>query len=55
MDEKDEARMDEAVRELLKDPVMVKEVTKMRDRGMSETYVQNWLRQIAALNQTGKK
>ena len=43
MDEKDEAQMDEAVRALLKDPVMVKEVAKMRDRGMSETYVQNWL------------
>lgn len=55
MVEKDEAQMDEAVRELLKDPVMVKEVAKMRDRGMSETYVQNWLRQIAALNQTRKK
>lgn len=60
MDEKDEAQMDEAqmdeaVRALLKDPVMVKEVAKMRDRGMSETYVQNWLRQIAALNQTEKK
>lgn len=50
MDEKDEARIEEAMRRLLADPVMVREVAKLRDRGMSETYVQNWLRQIALLN-----
>ncbi len=50
MDEKDEARVEAAMKELLKDPVMVREVARLRDRGMSETYVQNWLRQIALLN-----
>lgn len=50
MDGKDEARIEEAVRRLLEDPVMVREVAKLRDRGLSETYVQNWLRQIALLN-----
>lgn len=51
MDEKDEARIEEAVKELLKDPVVVREASRLRERGMSETYVQNWLRQIAMLNQ----
>lgn len=51
MDEKDEARVDAAVKALLKDPVVVREVSRLRERGMSETYVQNWLRQIAMLNQ----
>lgn len=50
MDEKDEARVEAAMKELLKDPVMVREVARLRDRGISETYVQNWLRQIALLN-----
>lgn len=50
MDKKDEARVEAAMKELLKDPVMVREVARLRDRGMSETYVQNWLRQIALLN-----
>ena len=50
MDEKDEARVEAAMKELLKDPVMVREVARLRARGMSETYVQNWLRQIALLN-----
>lgn len=50
MDEKDEVRVEAAMKELLKDPVMVREVARLRDRGMSETYVQNWLRQIALLN-----
>ena len=50
MDEKDEARVEAAMKELLKDPVMVREVARLRDRGMSETYVQNWLRQNALLN-----
>lgn len=50
MDEKDEEAIQQAMRQLLRDPVMVREVAKLRDRGMSETYVQNWLRQIALLN-----
>ncbi len=50
MDEKDEKAIQQAMRQLLRDPVMVREVAKLRDRGMSETYVQNWLRQIALLN-----
>jgi|GEM_PF-1267970 hypothetical protein len=50
MDEKDEARIEAAIRQMLQDPVMVREVAKLRDRGMSEVYVQNWLRQMAMLN-----
>lgn len=50
MDEKDEARIEAAIRQMLQDPVMVREVAKLRDCGMSEVYVQNWLRQMAMLN-----
>lgn len=50
MDEPREAQIDAAVRQMLKDPVVVREVARLRDRGMSETYVQNWLRQMAQLS-----
>lgn len=49
MDEPREEQIDAAVRQMLKDPVVVREVARLRDRGMSETYVQNWLRQMAQL------
>lgn len=49
MDEPKEEQIDAAVRQMLKDPVVVREVARLRDRGMSETYVQNWLRQMAQL------
>lgn len=49
MDEPKEEQIDAAVRQMLKDSVVVREVARLRDRGMSETYVQNWLRQMAQL------
>ena len=51
MNEQDEKNIEAAIREALKDPMMVKELQALRDRGMSETYVQNYLRQIVLLNQ----
>lgn len=49
MNEQDEKKIEAAMREALKDPMMVKELQALRDRGMSETYVQNYLRQIVML------
>lgn len=49
MDEEKEKKIEAAVRQLLADPVVLKEVEKMRDRGLSEAHVQHWLRQIAML------
>ena len=49
MNEQDEKKIEEAMREALKDPTMVKELQALRERGMSETYVQNYLRQIVLL------
>jgi len=50
MDEEKEKKIEAAMRQALKDPVVVKEIERMRGRGLSEVYVQNWLRQIALLN-----
>ena len=41
--------IDKAIHVLLQDPLTVREVEKMRQQGRSETYVHNWLMQIAKL------
>ncbi len=49
MDERDEERIHKVMKDMLHDPVVLKELEKMRDRGMDEAHVQNWLRQMAML------
>lgn len=49
MNETDEKQIQKIMRNMLHDPVVVKELERMRDRGMDEAHVQNWLRQMALL------
>lgn len=49
MNEADEERIQQIMKDMLRDPVVLKEMGRMRDRGMDEAHVQNWLRQMAQL------
>lgn len=50
MEASEDRQLERGVRQLLRDPITLKEIERMRDRGRSEEYIQNWLRQIAKLN-----
>jgi hypothetical protein len=48
--EQDEKKLQEQIELLLKDPLIVKEIQQMREKGRSDTYIQNWLRGMAQLH-----
>ncbi|MCH4178683.1 MAG: hypothetical protein LKF47_02280 [Megasphaera sp.] len=50
MDEIEEAKIEKIMKLMMQDPITLKEMEHMRDRGRSEQFIQNWLRQLAQLS-----
>ena len=44
-----EKRIEEKVKQMLKDPLTIKELTQLRNQGRSEMYIQYWLREMAKI------
>ena len=42
-------RIEEKVKQMLKDPLTIKELTQLRNQGRSEMYIQHWLREMAKI------
>ena len=41
--------IEEKVKQMLKDPLTIKELTQLRNQGRSEMYIQHWLREMAKI------
>lgn len=46
----DEIKLEQAVREMLLDPMTIREIQVMRDQGKSEEYIRRWLTEMAKLH-----
>ena len=44
-----EKRIEEKVKQMLKDPLTIKQLTQLRNQGRSEMYIQHWLREMAKI------